>query len=180
MAIYALDGMRPDIADSCFVAPDATVIGNVVVGAESSVWPHASVRGDSDQIRIGERCSVQDGAVLHTADGSPAVVGDGVTMGHQAVVHGCRVGDDCLIGMNATVLSGAEVGDGCIVAAGALVPEGREIPDRSVVMGVPGEVVRDVTDDDLARIRENAKIYVDKAERYRAGCRRVDRSADSH
>lgn len=166
---YELDGERPEIHDSCFVHPDATIIGDVRVGGQSSVWPHASLRGDSNSIRVGDRTSVQDGAVLHTTAQDPCVVGDDVTIGHGAIVHGCEIGDEVLVGMGSSVLSGAEVGDRCIIAAGALVTEGTEIPPGSVVMGVPGEVVREVTEDDIEYIRDNAQVYVDKTERYRSG-----------
>lgn len=171
---YSLDDDRPDVHASCFVAPSASVIGDVALAADCSVWPYASVRADSDVIRIGQGSNIQDNAVLHTADGYPAIVGANVTIGHNAIVHGCTVGDNTLIGMNATVLSGAEIGDHCIIAAGAVIPEGREIPPESVVMGVPGEVVRDVTADDIDRITENARIYVEKKDRYRDGFRPVE------
>jgi len=164
---YELDGDRPDVDDSCFVHPEATIIGDVGIGEQSSVWPHASIRGDSNSIRVGERTSVQDGAVLHTTVQDRCVVGDDVTVGHGAIVHGCEVADEVLVGMGSSVLSGAEVGEQSIIAAGALVTEETEIPPRSVVMGVPGEVVREVTEDDIAYIRENAQVYVDKTERYR-------------
>lgn len=166
---YEIDGNAPDIHDACFVAPNASVIGEVTIEEESSVWPFASIRADSDVIRIGERCSVQDGAVLHTADGFPCRIGNDVTIGHGAIVHACTVADECLIGMGAKVLTGAEIGEHCIVAAGAVIPEGKEIPAGSVVMGVPGKVVREVTEEDVKRIRENAEIYVEKAERYKKG-----------
>lgn len=166
---YALDGNAPHVPESCFVAPNASLIGDVALGEDCSAWPFASIRADSDTIRIGERSNIQDCAVLHTASGFPTVVGGGVTVGHQAVVHGCTVRDDVLVGMGARVLSGAEIGERCIIGAGAVVTEGVEIPAGSVVMGIPGEVVREMRDRDVERVRENARIYVEKKDRYRGG-----------
>ncbi len=166
---YEIDGNTPDIHDSCFVAPDATVIGHIDLAEDCSVWPGAVVRADSDTITIGARTNIQDNAVLHTAEGYPTNVGWDVTIGHSAIVHACTVADECLIGMGSKVLTGAEIGEHCIIAAGAVIPEGREIPPGSVVMGVPGKVVRDATSEDIDRIRKNAQVYVDKKERYRAG-----------
>ncbi len=164
---YDIDGNTPDIHDSCFVAPNASLIGHVDLAAECSVWPFASIRADSDTISIGRESNVQDNAVLHTAEGYPTNVGERVTIGHSAIVHACDVGDETLIGMGAKVLTDAVIGDNCIIAAGAVIPEGKEIPDGSVVMGVPGKVVRDVTDADVERIRTNAQVYVEKRETYR-------------
>jgi carbonic anhydrase/acetyltransferase-like protein (isoleucine patch superfamily) len=172
--LYAIDDTAPEIDESCFVAPDATIIGHVDLAADASIWPGAVVRADSDTIRIGERSNVQDNAVLHTADGYPTNVGRDVTIGHSAIVHACDVGDETLIGMGAKVLTDAVIGDNCIVAAGAVVPEETEIPDGSVVMGVPGQVVREMTADDIERVRENARIYVEKKDSYRDGLQRLD------
>lgn len=163
---YAVDGERPDIHKSCFIAEEATIIGHVELAADCSVWPGAVIRADSDTIMIGERSNVQDNAVLHTAKDFPTNIGADVTIGHGATVHACDVGDETLIGMNATVLTNAVIGSNCIVAAGAIVPEDVEIPDGSLVMGVPGEVVRELTDEDMRRVRQNAEIYVDKKDRY--------------
>lgn len=174
MTVYALDDDRPAVPDSCFIAPDATVIGDVSLADDCSVWPHASVRGDSGGIEIGARTNVQDGVVVHTEPERGAVIGRDVTVGHQAIVHACTVADEVLIGMDATVLSGAEVGEHCIIAAGALVTEEAEIPPRSVVMGVPGTVVRDVTDEEIEHIRWNAATYVEKKDRYRDGLEQVE------
>jgi len=171
---YAIDDTTPEIDESCFVAPDATIIGHVDLAADASIWPGAVVRADSDTIRIGERSNVQDNAVLHTAGGYPTNVGRDVTIGHSAIVHACDVGDETLIGMGAKVLTDAVIGDNCIVAAGAVVPEETEIPDGSVVMGVPGQVVREMTADDIERVRENARIYVEKKDSYRDGLQRLD------
>jgi len=173
MTQYEIDGIGPNVHEEAFVHPDATVIGDVTIGSNSSIWPSASVRGDSDSIEIGERTSIQDGVVIHTEHARGTRIGDGVTVGHNAIVHACEVEDDCLIGMGATVLSGATIGTGSIIAAGALVPEETEVPPGSVVMGVPGKVVRETTEDDIEHIRNNAQEYVDKVDRFRP-MRRLD------
>lgn len=169
MMEYGLGDTAPDVHEDAFLFPSADIIGDVEIGADSSVWPSASVRGDSNQVRIGEGTSIQDGCVVHTTADDPAIIGDRVTVGHGAIVHGCTVDDEVLIGMGARVLSGATVGEHSIIAAGAVVPEGMAIPSNSVVMGVPGEVVRETTADDIERIHENAQIYLEKVDRYRDG-----------
>lgn len=174
MMQYSIDDETPDIHDSCFVAPNCSIIGNVTLEEDCSVWPFASLRADSDSITVGARTNIQDSAVLHTATGYPTEVGDDVTIGHSAIVHACTVKDETLIGMGAKVLTDAVIGKHCIIAAGTVIPEGKEIPDGSVVMGVPGKVVREATEEDVARIRENAKIYVEKAERYKENFRQVE------
>lgn len=171
---YEINGNAPAIPESCFVAPNASIIGDIRLGEDCSVWPFASLRADSDTITIGDRSNVQDNAVLHTAEGYPTDIGQDVTIGHNAIVHACTVADECLIGMGSTILSGAEIGEHCIIAAGAVVPEGKEIPEGSVVMGVPGTVVREVTEEDVDRIRNNAQVYVDKARSYRETFRAVE------
>jgi carbonic anhydrase/acetyltransferase-like protein (isoleucine patch superfamily) len=158
----------PQVAGSAWVAPGAFVIGDVYLGEESSVWYGAVLRGDAEPIRIGGRTNVQDGCILHTDPGFPATVGQGCIVGHNAVVHGCEVGDDCLVGMGATVMNGAKIGDGSIVAAGALVPEGREFPPRSLIVGVPAKRIGDVTDEQTADIERGASEYVERAAVHRA------------
>jgi carbonic anhydrase/acetyltransferase-like protein (isoleucine patch superfamily) len=167
MTSLPFDGSEPEVAESAFVAPTATLIGRVSLAADSSVFFGAVLRADRDEIRIGERSNVQDNAVLHGDPGSPAVVGRGVSIGHGAVVHGCTVEDDCLIGMHATVLNGAVIGEGSLVAAGTVVLEGAVVPPRSLVAGVPGKVRRELTDDEVAGIRRNADTYVALARQYR-------------
>lgn len=174
MTQYTVNDDTPQIPDSCFIAPNAAVIGDVTLGEDCSVWPAATVRADSDRIRIGDRTNIQDGAVLHTADDTPVTVGESVTIGHQAIVHGCAVEHQCLIGMGARILSNAVIGKHSIIAAGAVVTEGMEVPERSMVMGVPGEIVREVTDEEVERIRENAQIYVAKKNRYHDSFTPVD------
>jgi len=158
----------PEVAGSAWVAPGAYVIGDVSMGDGSSVWYGAVLRGDTEPIRIGARSNVQDGCVLHADPGFPAIVGEGCVIGHNAVVHGCQVGDYCLVGMGATVLNGAKIGDGSIVAAGAVVPEGREFPPRSLIIGVPAKRAGDVTDEQTADIERGASEYVKRAASHRA------------
>jgi carbonic anhydrase/acetyltransferase-like protein (isoleucine patch superfamily) len=159
---------RPELVDpAAFIAPGAVVLGEVTIGPDSSVWFGAVIRGDSEAIRIGSQTNVQDGCVLHADEGVPCTLGDRVTLGHGAIVHGATVEDDCLIGMRAVVMNGAKIGRGSIVAAGSVVTEGTEIPPGSVVMGQPTKVKRLATERDLARIRHAAEHYVAAAKVYR-------------
>ena len=158
---------RPDlIAPSAFIAPTATVLGDVTIGDESSVWFGAVVRGDCEAIRIGKRTNIQDLCVLHADPGYPCTLGDGVTVGHGAIVHGATVEDDVLIGMKAVVMNGAKIGLGSIVAVGAIVTEGMEVPPGSIVMGQPAKVKRAAEERDLVRIRHAAEHYVEAAKGY--------------
>jgi carbonic anhydrase/acetyltransferase-like protein (isoleucine patch superfamily) len=149
-----------------YVAPTAVVVGSVVLEEGSSVWFATVVRGDNDVITIGARTNVQDACVLHADAGFPLTIGAEVTVGHQAMLHGCTIGDGTLIGIQAVVLNGAVIGRECIVGAGALIAEGKTIPDRSLVVGSPGRVVRQVTDEEAAGLRKNAEHYVRQARRY--------------
>ncbi len=160
-------GTSPRIAQSAWVAPGAYVIGDVHLGEESSVWYGAVLRGDTEPIRIGARTNIQDGCVLHADPGYPAVVGEGCVVGHNAVVHGCEIEDDCLVGMGATILNGAKIGEGSIVAAGAVVPEGREFPPRSLIVGLPAKRIGDVSDEQAAGIPRGASEYVERAAAHR-------------
>jgi carbonic anhydrase/acetyltransferase-like protein (isoleucine patch superfamily) len=167
IAPYA--GRAPRLDPSAFVVDNATVIGDVIIGPESSIWFGAVVRGDIHPIRIGARSNVQDNATLHVVGGKfGTTLGDGVTVGHNAVVHGCTIEDGVLVGMGAIVLDDARVGAESLIAAGALVPPGMRVPPRSLVLGSPGKVVRQVSDDELERIRSSASNYVGYAKRYRA------------
>ena len=157
----------PQIARSAWVAPGAYVIGEVHLGEESSVWYGAVLRGDTEPIRIGARSNVQDGCILHTDPGYPAVVGEGCVLGHNAVVHGCEIEDHCLVGMGATILTGAKIGEGSIVAAGAVVPEGREFPPHSLIVGLPAKRVGDVSEELAADIARGASEYVERARAHR-------------
>jgi carbonic anhydrase/acetyltransferase-like protein (isoleucine patch superfamily) len=152
----------PRIAPSAYVDESAQVIGDVAIGEESSVWMNAVVRGDVNHIRIGSRTNIQDGTIVHVMrdPSHPTIVGDDVTVGHGAILHGCTVGNRCLIGMGAVLLNGSSIGEDCIVAAGTLLPEGAAIPARSLVMGSPGKVRRTLTDDEVAFIAESAQNYV--------------------
>lgn len=171
--IYALEGIAPEIDGTAWVAPDANIIGRVVLGAEASVWFGATLRGDNEEIRVGRGSNVQEGCVLHTDMGFPLVIGAECTIGHKAILHGCTIGEGSLIGMGATVLNGARIGKGCLIGAGALVTEGKEIPDGSLVMGAPGKVVRALDEVALAKLRASAAGYRANAARFRAGLREM-------
>lgn len=169
MAVYALDAIVPTMAAGSWVAPSADIIGNVRLAADASVWFGAVLRGDNEPIDIGAGSNVQDLSVIHTDPGAPCSVGAGVTVGHRAILHGCTIGDNSLIGMGAVVLNGAVIGRNCLVGAHALVPEGRSIPDNSLVMGVPGRVVRELDAAAIAGIEASARRYVRNSRRYAAG-----------
>ena len=164
--IYQLNQKRVTRHPETFVAPNATVIGSVTLHARSSIWFNVVVRGDNDPIEIGEESNVQDGSVLHTDEGVPLQIGRGVTVGHKVMLHGCTIGDYSLIGINAVVLNRAKIGSFCIIGANALVPEGKEIPDGSLVMGTPGKVVRQLTNEERVRLKASALHYVHNAQRY--------------
>lgn len=168
MAIYELDGMIPTVADSAWVADSAEVIGDVVLGDEVGIWFGVVARGDTASIRIGARTNIQDLSVLHADVGLPLTIGAGVTVGHKAMLHGCTVGDDSLIGIGAVVLNGAKIGNGCLVGAGALVTEGKEFPDGSMIIGSPAKVVRSLTPEQLQALRQSADHYVANAQRFKA------------
>jgi len=153
------------------LAPSAVVCGEVQIGEGSSVWFNAVIRGDNELITIGENSNVQDGAVLHTDPGFPLTIGSGVTVGHKAMLHGCTIGDNSLVGINAVVLNGATIGRNCLIGANALVTEGKEIPDNSMVLGSPGKVVRELTPEQIEGLRRSAKHYVDNARRFQSGLR---------
>jgi carbonic anhydrase/acetyltransferase-like protein (isoleucine patch superfamily) len=171
--IYALDGIAPQIDASAWVAPDANLIGNVVLGADTSVWFGATLRGDNEEIRVGAGTNVQENCVLHTDMGYPLVIGANCTIGHKAMLHGCIIGDGSLIGMGATILNGARIGNGCLIGAGALITEGKEIPDGSLVMGAPGKVVRMLDEAARARLLASAAGYQANARRFRVGLKPV-------
>ncbi len=169
--IYSLDGIAPDIAADAWVAPDANIIGKVVLEAGASVWFGATLRGDNEEIWVGQGSNVQENCVLHTDMGSPLVIGADCTIGHKAMLHGCIIGDGTLIGMGATILNGAKIGKGCLIGACALITEGKEIPDGSLVMGSPGKVVRMLDDAARARLLASAAGYRANARRFGAGLR---------
>ncbi|MBY8863196.1 gamma carbonic anhydrase family protein [Nocardia sp. CA2R105] len=150
----------PQVEDTAWVAPNATVIGRVRLGAEVGIWYSAVLRGDLEDISVGPRTNIQDGCVLHADPGFPLTVGEGVSVGHNAILHGCTIGDNVLVGMGATVLNGAVIGEGSLIAANALIPEGAQIPPGSLVAGVPGKVRRELGEAELDRIRLNATVYL--------------------
>src|SRR5689334_7624994 len=168
MAMYTLGERKIVIrGDEHFIADNATLIGSVILHDQSSVWYNAVVRGDSDIITIGERSNIQDAAVLHTDPGIPLTLGSNVSVGHQAMLHGCTVGDGSLIGIGAIVLNHAVIGKSCLIGAGALIPEGKSFPDGVLVVGSPGRIVRELKPEERAGLLENADIYVRRSKLYR-------------
>ena len=168
MGLYEFDGVSPEVPDdgSYWVAPNATVLGRVILKRDASIWYNAVLRGDNEPIEIGEGSNVQDGCVLHTDPGFPLTVGNGCTIGHMVMLHGCTIADNSLVGIGATVLNGAKVGRNCLIGAHSLVPEGKEIPDNSLVMGVPGRVVRELSDEDAKAFNYPADHYVENWRRH--------------
>lgn len=173
MPIYQLGERAPQIAPSAWIAPDAHVIGAVIVEDGASVWFNTVIRGDNDIITIGQGSNVQDGAVLHTDAGIKLTLGPSVLVGHQAMLHGCSIGEGSLIGIQAVILNNAVIGKECLIGAGALIPEGKVIPDRSLVMGSPGKVVRQLSDQEAAFIRLGCVQYTERAHRYRGELQRI-------
>ncbi|WP_375450273.1 gamma carbonic anhydrase family protein [uncultured Devosia sp.] len=170
MPLYALDGIAPRIDDDvAWIAPTAILVGAVDVGADASIWFGVVARGDNEPISIGPGSNIQDNCVLHTDMGFPLIIGDGCTIGHKAMLHGCTIGDNTLIGMGATVLNGARVGRDCLVGAGALITEGKLIPDRSLVVGAPGRIIRALDAEAIAGLRQSAAGYVRNGRRFAAG-----------
>ena len=169
--IYTLDDRHPEISPDAWVAPSADLIGSVRLAAGASVWFHAVLRGDNEWIEVGEGSNVQDGSVLHTDPGVPLVLAADVTIGHQVLLHGCTVGEGALVGNGARVLDGVVIGRGCVIAAGAVLPPGKTYPDGVLVMGAPGQVVRELTPQDRARARRAAESYRARLARYRATLR---------
>ncbi len=171
MAIHELDGIGPELPPNgeAWVAPTATLIGKVTLGEGVGVWFGTVMRGDNERITVGRNTNVQELCVFHTDMGFPLTIGEGCTVGHRAILHGCTVGDNVLVGMGAIVLNGARIGNNCLIAAGALVPEGREVPSGSLVLGVPGKPVRQLSADEIAKNRASAAHYVANWKRYAKG-----------
>ena len=171
MPLYALDGISPQMpgAGLFWIAPDATVIGNVRLERMASIWFGAVLRGDNELILIGENSNVQDGCVLHTDLGAPLTIGRNCTIGHKAILHGCTIGDNSLIGMGATVLNHAQIGKNCLIGANALITEGKIIPDNSLVVGAPGKVVRELPEEARAGLAASADGYVRNWQRFAKG-----------
>lgn len=175
MPLYSIDGYSPELPSegTCWVAPNASVIGRVVISDAVGIWFGAVLRGDQEPIVIGEGSNVQENCVVHTDPGFPLTIGQGCTIGHKAILHGCTIGDNCLIGMGATVLNGARIGDNSLIGAGALIPEGREIPPGSLVIGMPGKVARPLSDEEIAGNRKSSATYVANWQRYAKGLAEV-------
>ena len=174
MSIYALGDKVPRFGEGSWIAHNATVIGAVEAGRNVSIWFNAVLRGDNDPISIGDGTNIQDGAILHNDDGVPLTIGANVTIGHMVMLHGCIIGDGSLIGINAVVLNKAVIGKNCIIGANALIPEGKVIPDRSLVVGSPGRVIRELSEKDVEHLKWNASHYVDNARLYEAELRAID------
>lgn len=166
MPVFTFEGRAPQLAPGCFVAPNATIIGKVVLSEQASVWFGAVLRGDNEPILIGRGSNIQDLCVLHTDPGFALTVGDGCTVGHRAILHGCSIGENSLVGMGATILNGARIGRDCLIGANALVTEGKQIPDGSLVIGSPGKVARPLHPDEIAGLRRSAAHYVANAKRF--------------
>ncbi len=165
--LYTLEHRSPQIADDAWVAPSASVIGTVTLGARASVWFNCVLRGDTDHIVVGDDANIQDGSILHTDAGIQLQVGRGCTVGHKVMLHGCEIGDNTLVGIGAVVLNRARIGANCIVAAGALVTEGKQFPDGVMVMGTPAKVVRELLPPEIKMLQMMAQHYVQNAARYR-------------
>ncbi len=171
--IYALGDKIPQLKGNNYIAPNATVVGDVVLEKSASVWWNVTIRGDNDTITIGENVNIQDGAVLHTDEGVPLTLERNVSVGHMAMLHGCTVREGSLIGIKAVVLNHAVIGRDCLIGANSLIPEGKVIPDRSLVVGSPGRVIRQLTDTEVAMLRGIAQHYLDNAARYTSSLKPV-------
>ena len=173
MAIYSLNDKQPALAEGAWVADSAQVMGAVTLGVNASVWFGTVIRGDTENISIGEGSNIQDASVLHADVGKPLTVGKHVTVGHQVMLHGCTIGDESLIGIGAIVLNGAKIGKNCLVGAGSLVTEGKEFPDGSMIMGSPAKVVRELSAEQMEGIRTSAKNDVLNAKRFQSGLKKI-------
>jgi carbonic anhydrase/acetyltransferase-like protein (isoleucine patch superfamily) len=165
--IYDFKKNTPKLNSECWVAPNAVIIGKVELKKNTNIWFNAVLRGDIEQITIGENSNIQDGSVIHTDPGCPTIVGNGVTVGHMVMLHGCEIADDCLIGIGSTILNKTKIGKNCIIGANALVIENKVIPERSLVLGSPGKIIRQVTDEEIEHIKENARDYVENFKKYK-------------
>ena len=180
MAVYQLDQLVPRVAATAWVADSADLIGKVELGEHASVWFNVVMRGDNELLRVGAGSNVQDGSVIHSDPGFPVTLGNNVTVGHKVMLHGCTVGDGSLIGINAVVLNGAKIGKNCLVGAGSLVTEGKEFPDGSLIVGAPAKVVRALTPEQIEGLQRAALHYVENAQRYRAGLKRMVTDNTAH
>ncbi|MBI3229927.1 MAG: gamma carbonic anhydrase family protein [Burkholderiales bacterium] len=173
MPIYQLGPHQPQIDESAYITDSATLIGKVTIGKQASVWFGATLRGDNEMITIGDGSNVQESAVMHTDPGCPLTVGQNVTIGHQAMLHGCSVGDGSLIGIAAVVLNNAKIGKNCLVGAGALVTEGKVFPDNSLIIGSPAKVARSLSDDEIVGLQKAAAIYVERGQEFKTQLTRI-------
>lgn len=174
MTLYELDGVSPQLPEGFYwIAPSAQVMGNVIISQNVGIWFGSVLRGDNEPISIGADTNIQENCVMHTDPGFPLVIGEGCTIGHKAMLHGCTIGNNSLIGMGATVLNGATIGNNCLIGAGALVPEGKTIPDNSLVVGMPGKVIRQLDDEAVNGLKNSAKHYVENARRFAAGLKAI-------
>lgn len=173
MAIYQLGEHAPQIDPSAYIADSANVIGKACIEANASVWFEVTIRGDNEPISIGENSNVQEGCVLHTDPGYPLTVGRNVTVGHQAMLHGCTIGEGSLVGIQAVILNGAKIGRNCLVGAGALVTEGKEFPDNSLIIGAPAKAVRTLSEEDIARMHGNTANYVKRGQWFKKELKRI-------
>lgn len=174
MTLYALGEHRPSLHVDTWVAPDANLIGQVVLEEAASVWFGTNIRADHEEIRVGAGSNVQENCVFHVDAGFPLTIGTGCTIGHKVMLHGCTIGDNSLIGMGATVLNGAQIGQNCLIGAGALITENKVIPDGSLVMGAPGKVVRQLDDAAIAGLRASALHYQENMRKFRSELREID------
>ena len=173
MAVYSLDGVFPQVAASAWIADSAQVMGSVALAEDVSIWFGVVIRGDTDNISVGRGSNIQDGSVLHADHGKPLTVGEGVTVGHQVMLHGCTIGDGSLVGIGSVVLNGARIGRNCLVGARSLVTEGKEFPEGSMIMGSPAKVVRPLRPDEIAGLQRSAQSYVENARRFSAGLQKT-------
>ncbi|HJV88299.1 MAG TPA: gamma carbonic anhydrase family protein [Noviherbaspirillum sp.] len=175
MAIFQLGEHIPQIDSSAYITDSANIIGKVRIEANASIWFNVTIRGDNELITVGENSNVQESSVLHTDPGCPLTIGKSVTVGHQAMLHGCTVGDGALIGIQAVILNGAKIGKNCLVGAGALVTEGKEFPDNSLIIGSPAKAVRTLGEDEIARLKANNATYVERGQLFKKELKRIDR-----
>ncbi|OXE35235.1 MAG: gamma carbonic anhydrase family protein [Phenylobacterium zucineum] len=175
MSVYKLGAVVPDLPneDEYWIAPNAAVVGRVILKKNASVWWGATLRGDNDRIEIGENSNVQDGSVLHTDTGFPLIIGANVTVGHMVMLHGCTIGDNSLVGIGSIILNGAKIGRNCLIGANTLITEGKEIPDDSLVMGAPGKVIRGLSETQAAMIVSGSLHYVENWRRYKRGMQEI-------
>lgn len=173
MAIYQIGEHVPVIDESAYIADSANIIGKAEIGPHASVWFNVTIRGDNELIAVGENSNVQEGCVLHTDPGFPLTIAANVTIGHQAMLHGCTIAEGSLIGIQAVILNGAKIGKNCLVGAGALITEGKEFPDNSLIIGSPAKAVRTLTEEDVARMQRNTASYVARGKLFKENLKRI-------